>query len=156
MLPRSRADLVLVSNLADSAVWGVASFTHFVDCTLCVGEWAVAVRPQDHCTAGVSGGSSLTGVLADEYDAGGDSTRTKPCHTVRQGTVTCTCTLYWLDSVQKVVCMDVKTDSQLSGQLSLLPSAGQEMSTSQSAVMLCDWKRQVWFIPLVDKRVGGR
>jgi len=25
------------------------------------------------------------------------------------------------------------------GQLSLLPSAGREMSTSQSAVMLCDW-----------------
>jgi len=25
------------------------------------------------------------------------------------------------------------------GQLSLLPSAGQEMSTSQSAVMLCGW-----------------
>ena len=25
------------------------------------------------------------------------------------------------------------------GQLSLLPSAGRKMSTSQSAVMLCDW-----------------
>jgi len=25
------------------------------------------------------------------------------------------------------------------GQLSLLPSAGREMSTSQSAVMLCGW-----------------
>jgi len=25
------------------------------------------------------------------------------------------------------------------GQLSLLPSAGREMSTSQSAVVLCDW-----------------
>jgi len=33
-------------------------------------------------------------------------------------------------------------------QLSLLPSAGHEMSTGQSAVML-------WLIPLVDKRVGG-
>jgi len=27
----------------------------------------------------------------------------------------------------------------LPGQLSLLPSAGREMSTSQSAVMLCGW-----------------
>jgi len=26
------------------------------------------------------------------------------------------------------------------GQLSLLPSAGQEMSASQSAVMLCSWE----------------
>ena len=26
-----------------------------------------------------------------------------------------------------------------SGQLSLLPSVGQKMSTSQSAVMLCGW-----------------
>jgi len=30
-------------------------------------------------------------------------------------------------------------DSTNSGQLSLLPSAGREMSTSQSAVMLCGW-----------------
>jgi len=26
------------------------------------------------------------------------------------------------------------------GQLSLLPSAGQKMNTSQSAVMLCGWR----------------
>jgi len=37
------------------------------------------------------------------------------------------------------------------GQLSLLPSVGREMNTSQSAVMLCGW-----LIPLVDKRVDGR
>jgi len=42
------------------------------------------------------------------------------------------------------------------GQLSLLPSAGQDMRTSHSAVMLCGWGVQVWFIPLVDKRAGGR
>jgi len=45
------------------------------------------------------------------------------------------------------------------GQLSLLPSAGRETSTSQSAVMLCGWgvkASRLWFIPLVDKRVGGR
>ena len=44
-----------------------------------------------------------------------------------------------------------------SGQLSLLPSVGWKMNTGQSAVALCGWGvRQVWFIPLVDKRVGGR
>jgi len=42
-------------------------------------------------------------------------------------------------------------------QLSLLPSAGREVSTGQSAVMLCGWGVKAgWFIPLVDKRVGGR
>jgi len=32
------------------------------------------------------------------------------------------------------------------------------MSTGQSAVTLCDWgvTIQVWLVPLVDKRVGGR
>jgi len=34
--------------------------------------------------------------------------------------------------------MPLGTDVGL-GQLSLLPSAGREMSTSQSAVMLCGW-----------------
>jgi len=38
------------------------------------------------------------------------------------------------------------------GQLSPLPSAGREMSTSQSAAMLCGWGVKA----LVDKRVGGR
>ena len=41
-------------------------------------------------------------------------------------------------------------------QLSLLPTAGEKMSTGQSAVMLCGWGVEAWFIPLVDKRVGGR
>jgi len=31
------------------------------------------------------------------------------------------------------------------------------MSTGQSAVMLCGWEvKEGWFIPFVDKRVGGR
>ena len=44
------------------------------------------------------------------------------------------------------------------GQLSLLPSAGRKMSTGQGAVTFCGWgvNWQVWCIPLVDKRVGGR
>jgi len=42
------------------------------------------------------------------------------------------------------------------GQLSLLPSAGRQMITSQSAVMLSGWLVKAEFIPLVDKRVGGR
>jgi len=43
------------------------------------------------------------------------------------------------------------------GQLSLLPSAGWEMSTGQSAVMFCSWGVKAgWLIPLADKRVGGR
>jgi len=42
-------------------------------------------------------------------------------------------------------------------QLSLLPYAGREMSTSQSAVMLCSWVVKAgWLIPHVDKHVGGR
>jgi len=37
------------------------------------------------------------------------------------------------------------------------PQAGGEMSTGQSAVMLCGWRVKAgWLIPLVDKRVGGR
>jgi len=44
-----------------------------------------------------------------------------------------------------------------SGKLSLLPSPGRKMSTGKSALMLYGWEyRQAWFIPLVDKRVGGR
>jgi len=44
-----------------------------------------------------------------------------------------------------------------SGQLSLLASAGRKMSTIQSAVTSKGTLgRQVWFIPLVDKRVDGR
>jgi len=44
-----------------------------------------------------------------------------------------------------------------SGQLNRLPSAGREMSTGQSALMLCGWGLKArWLIPLVDKRVGGR
>jgi len=39
------------------------------------------------------------------------------------------------------------------GQVSLLPSAGREMSTSQSAVMLCGWAVKAG---IVDERVGGR
>jgi len=43
------------------------------------------------------------------------------------------------------------------GQLSVLPYAGLGMIIGQSAVMLCDWGVKAgWFIPLVDKRVGGR
>jgi len=43
------------------------------------------------------------------------------------------------------------------GRLSLLLSAGREMSTSQSAARLRRWgfKMQVWFIPPVDKRTCG-
>jgi len=41
------------------------------------------------------------------------------------------------------------------GQLSLLFSAGREMSTSQSAVMLCGWEAKAgWLIPVVDKTCG--
>jgi len=45
-----------------------------------------------------------------------------------------------------------------SGQLSLLPSAGQKNDTGQSAVTLCGWgvKAGMVHIPLVDERVGGR
>jgi len=40
------------------------------------------------------------------------------------------------------------------GQLPLLSSAGRKMSTGQSAVTLCGWGvKEIWFIPLVDKRV---
>jgi len=45
-----------------------------------------------------------------------------------------------------------------SGQLSLLPPAGQKMSTGQSPVTLCAWgvkAGMVHSIALVDKRVGG-
>ena len=46
------------------------------------------------------------------------------------------------------------------GQLSLLLSEGWKMSTRQSAVKHCGLglkvSRQVWFIALVDKCVGGR
>jgi len=43
------------------------------------------------------------------------------------------------------------------GQLSILLSAGWEMSTSQSRVMLCGWGVKAgWLIPLVDARVGAR
>ena len=42
------------------------------------------------------------------------------------------------------------------GQLSLLPLAGREMSTDRSAVMLCGWGVKTgWLIQLVYKRVGG-
>ena len=40
-------------------------------------------------------------------------------------------------------------------QLSLLPSAGREMSTSQSAVMLCRWGVKAGMVHST-KRVGGR
>jgi len=41
------------------------------------------------------------------------------------------------------------------GQLSLLPSAGREMSTGQSAVMLCGREEKAgWLIPFVDRDVG--
>jgi len=39
------------------------------------------------------------------------------------------------------------------GQLSLLPSAGREMNTGLSAVMLCGWAVKAG---IMDKRVGGR
>jgi len=43
------------------------------------------------------------------------------------------------------------------GKLSLLPLAGLEMSTGQSAVILCGWGvKAEWLIPYVAKRVGGR
>jgi len=41
------------------------------------------------------------------------------------------------------------------GQLSLLPSVGREMSTSQNALMHCGWGIKAgWLILFVDKRVG--
>jgi len=47
--------------------------------------------------------------------------------------------------------------SSYTGQLSLLPSVGREMSTGQSAMMLCGWGVNTrWLILLMDKRVGGR
>jgi len=48
--------------------------------------------------------------------------------------------------------------SSHSGQLSLLPSAGREIRTGQSAMVLCGWEEKyVWLqFPLVNKRVGGR
>jgi len=43
------------------------------------------------------------------------------------------------------------------GELSLLPYAGRETSTGQSAVMLCGrGVKAGWLIALVDKRVGAR
>jgi len=44
-----------------------------------------------------------------------------------------------------------------SGQLSLLPSAGLKMSTGEKCgdALRLESKGRVWFMPLVDKRVGG-
>jgi len=43
------------------------------------------------------------------------------------------------------------------GQLNLLPSAGREMSTGQSAVMLCGWGGKAGcLIPSMGARVGPR
>jgi len=43
------------------------------------------------------------------------------------------------------------------GQLSLLPSVGREMSTGQSVVMRRGQRiKAEWLIPFVDKRVNGR
>jgi len=43
------------------------------------------------------------------------------------------------------------------GQLSLLPSAGWEIRTSQRMVKPCSLEyKQVWLISPADKRVGGR
>jgi len=43
------------------------------------------------------------------------------------------------------------------GQLSLLPSVGREMSTGQSAVLLCSWGVTTrWLTVCVDKCAGGR
>jgi len=43
------------------------------------------------------------------------------------------------------------------GQLSLIPSAGREMSTGQSVVMRCGGGVEAgWFIPFVDKLMGVR
>jgi len=45
----------------------------------------------------------------------------------------------------------------LTGQLSLLPSAGWKMSTGQSAVISCGWGVKArWLIPFLDKHVGSR
>jgi len=42
-------------------------------------------------------------------------------------------------------------------QLSLLPSAGLEMSTGQSAMTLCGWGvKAVWLIPWINVWVAGR
>jgi len=41
-------------------------------------------------------------------------------------------------------------------QLSLLPSAGREMNTGQSAVMLCGCGVKTGWLLLVDKRAGSR
>jgi len=44
----------------------------------------------------------------------------------------------------------------LPGQLSLLPLAGREMSTDQSAVIRCGWGVKAgWLIPSADKRTCG-
>jgi len=41
------------------------------------------------------------------------------------------------------------------GQLSLIPSAGRETSTSKSAVLLCGWGVKArWLIIFVNKHVG--
>jgi len=43
------------------------------------------------------------------------------------------------------------------GQLSLLPSEGWEMSTGQSAMMICGWGVKAgWLISFVDAHMGGR
>ena len=43
------------------------------------------------------------------------------------------------------------------GRLSLLARVGQEMSTIQTALILCGWGvRAGWLIPYVNKRAGGR
>jgi len=46
-----------------------------------------------------------------------------------------------------------------SGELSLLPAVGRKMSTGQrcgDALRLGSKGRYGWFVPFVDKRVGGR
>jgi len=44
-----------------------------------------------------------------------------------------------LRSIAPQTLMNGHSELKLDAQLSLLPSAGREMSTSQSAVMLCGW-----------------
>jgi len=54
-------------------------------------------------------------------------------------------------------CPSTSHSQSNSVQLSLLPSVEREMSTGQSAVMLCGWEVKAgWLIPFLDKRVGGR
>jgi len=59
--------------------------------------------------------------------------------------------------IYKAICCVSTSTLYCACQLSLLPLAGWEMSTGQSAIMLCGWGVKAgWFISYVDKRVSSR